>query len=74
MLSLLADDTSSISWGVWLFSLVIALVFAAWCAAIARRKGRSQFLWAVLGFFFTLIALIIVLILPRTARGDAQRV
>ena len=34
-------------------------------ATIAVSKGRGPILWAVLGFFFPLIALIIIALLPR---------
>jgi hypothetical protein len=44
-------------------------------ALLARRKGRSAALWAVLALFLPVIALIIVLVLPvKTApkgRGTA---
>lgn len=46
-------------------SIVIALLFAWACNRIAVRKGRGPVLWAILGFFFSLIALIIIAILPR---------
>ena len=45
----------------------IAVAFAVICNRIAVRKGRGPILWAVLGFFFPLIALIIILLLPRKA-------
>jgi hypothetical protein len=35
------------------------------CRAIAANKGRGTTLWAILGFFFGIIALIIIAILPR---------
>ena len=45
----------------------IAVAFAVVCNRIAVRKGRGPILWAVLGFFFPLIALIVILLLPRKA-------
>lgn len=43
---------------------VLALVFAFVCRAIAIRKGRGPILWFVLGFFFHIITLIVVALLP----------
>ena len=48
-----------------LISLVIGIVFAVVCSRIAVGKGRGPILWAILGFFFSLISLIIILVLPR---------
>ncbi len=50
----------------WLFILIsfaIAIAIAYVCYRIAEGKGRNGALWGVLGFFFPLIALIIVLVL-----------
>lgn len=55
-----------------LFSLIILVVFlaaAAWAfvylpAKIAQRKGRSVWGWALLGFLFTFIALLMIAVLP----------
>jgi len=62
---LLADSTittgtligAAVSFVIW-----IGIIF--WTASIARKKGRSAGLWGVLAFFFSLIPLIIVAILP----------
>ncbi len=48
-----------------ILGLVVAIVCAIVCRNIATSKGRGPTLWAILGFFFSLIALIIILILPR---------
>lgn len=42
---------------VWL-AILIGTVY------MARNKGRSPVLWGILAFFFSLIALIIVAVLP----------
>ena len=34
------------------------------CAVVAQQKNRSAFLWGVLGFFFSVFALFILLLLP----------
>jgi hypothetical protein len=49
----------------YLIGLVIAVVFAVACSSIAGGKGRGRVLWGILGFFFTLLTLIVVLVLPR---------
>jgi hypothetical protein len=46
-------------------SVLLALVFAFVCAAIAGRKGRSRALWGILGFLFHIITLIVIALLPR---------
>ena len=46
--------------------LVLMAVFAAVTGAVARRKGRRVWLWALLGALFTLVALITVALLPGT--------
>jgi hypothetical protein len=42
-----------------------ALTFAFVCASIARGKGHSGVLWGILGFFFSCVTLVVVLLLPR---------
>jgi hypothetical protein len=44
--------------------LVIAVLIGLLCGYIAGRKGRRPALWGILGFFFTIITLIVVLIVP----------
>jgi hypothetical protein len=46
-------------------SLIIAIVCAYACYRIASGKGRGPVLWAILGFLFPLIALIVIALLPR---------
>ena len=62
MLSMvLAADT-----GVGYFAgLLVSLIFGAICNRVAAGKGRHTIAWFLLGFFFTCIALIVLLILPR---------
>jgi hypothetical protein len=51
-------------WYLWIISIAIAVAIAAVCYRIAEGKGRSGVLWAVLGFLFPIIALIIIFVLP----------
>jgi len=44
--------------------LIIMGVFGAICAAIAVSRGRSAVGWFFLGFLFSLLGLILVLVLP----------
>jgi predicted cobalt transporter CbtA len=48
-----------------LIGIGIALIFAVACSQIARGKRRSPLLWGVLGFFFSVITLIVIVIMPR---------
>jgi hypothetical protein len=43
---------------------VIWVLIMVWIYNIAKRKGRHPVGWLILGFFFTLIALIIILLMP----------
>jgi phosphoglycerol transferase MdoB-like AlkP superfamily enzyme len=62
---LVAADTSSTTYLVgWVLGLIIWILVISWTAAIARRKGRSPFLWGVLAFFFSIFALILVALMP----------
>ena len=46
-------------------SFLVEVLFAFGCASIARSKGRHTIVWAILGFFFSIVALLIVFLLPR---------
>ena len=54
----------------WLITFVLWVVIMVWIYNIARRKGRHALGWLILGFFFSLITLIVILLLPskRTTR------
>ena len=58
-------------WVTYLIALVVAVVFAAVCWNLAGARDRNQPLWAILGFFFPIIALIVLLVIgkskPKTA-------
>jgi hypothetical protein len=55
--------------GVGVAGLIISVSCAVACGIIARRKQRSAAGWAVLGLFFPLIALILILVLPGRTAG-----
>jgi len=45
--------------------LIGGVIAAIICALVAKTKGYSAILFAILGFFFSIITLIVVLVLPR---------
>ena len=51
--------------------LVISVVFAIVCASLAGGRNRSRVGWAILGFFFPISALVVLLILGKKNRGSA---
>ena len=53
--------------------LVMMAVFAVASGAVARWKRRRVWLWTLLGALFTIAALIIVAVLPRTRGRAASR-
>jgi len=73
MSSLVATLFASATGGHYLEGLigfVIWILVMAWIYNIAKRKGRHAVGWLILGFFFFLLALIVVALLPskRTTR------
>jgi hypothetical protein len=60
---------SSFFWSI--LSFAIWVVVMVWIYNIAKRKGRHAVGWVILGFFFSIIALIIVLLLPSKRTTEA---
>jgi hypothetical protein len=54
-----------------LIGFILWVVIMVWIYNIARRKGRHAVGWTILGFFFTIITLVVLLLLPskRTTSG-----
>jgi hypothetical protein len=50
--------------------VLIGLPFAVAYGAIARRQGRNTAGWTVLGFLFSLIPLVIIILLPKARQGQ----
>jgi len=50
---------------VILIYLFFAVIFAIICASVAKSKNRETALWGVLGFFFGIFALIILLVIEK---------
>ncbi len=64
---------SSLELFIVLFIFVLPIGFAIACATIAKRKGYSEIGFGLLGFFFSIFALILVLVLPdRRKPRDAS--
>jgi hypothetical protein len=47
-----------------IFVAVGSVIAAIICAVIAGTKGRSAILWGVLGLFFSILTLIVVIVIP----------
>ena len=47
-----------------LVGFIVWVLVMVWIYNIALRKGRHAFGWLVLGFFFSVIALVVLLLLP----------
>ena len=61
-LMLLASNGGSFIWS--LISFALWVVIMVWIYNIAKRKGRHAVGWLILGFFFSIITLIVLLLLP----------
>jgi len=61
-LMLLASNGGSVVGG--LLGFVLWVVILVWIYNIAKRKGRHAVGWLILGFFFSLLSLIVILLLP----------
>ena len=68
-LMLLASNGGSFIGGLIGFALWIVIM--VWIYNIAKRKGRHAVGWLILGFFFSIITLIVILLLPsKTTTND----
>jgi hypothetical protein len=56
-----AAHTSSSSATAFIFTFGIAYV----CGLVAHRKGRNRYGWFIVGVFFSIFALVAVLVMPR---------
>jgi hypothetical protein len=50
---------------------ILWILVMVWIYNIAKRKGRHAVGWVILGFFFWLLALIVVALLPSKRITDA---
>ncbi|HTQ22649.1 deoxyribodipyrimidine photolyase [Mycobacterium sp.] len=47
-----------------IFVLIGGFIAAVICALIAAMKGRNPLGWGILGFFFSILTLIVIVIIP----------
>ena len=52
-----------------LFGIVFWIVFVVLTAWLAAKKGYNPAVWTIIAIFFTLIAFIVVLVLPRRSQA-----
>ena len=57
---------------IWIIQIIVRLIFAGACAAIANSKGRNAVGWFFLGLLFTCIPLIIILCLSNLKEEAAK--
>jgi hypothetical protein len=48
-----------------IFVLIGSVIAAIVCAVIAGTKGRSAIGWGILGLFFSILTLIVVIVIPK---------
>ena len=51
---------------------IIWILIMVWIYNIAKRKGRHAIGWLILGFFFSIITLILLLLLPYKRTTNAR--
>jgi hypothetical protein len=59
--------------GVCFFQLILLAAAGTACAIIASKKGRTPVGWFFLGFFFPLLGIILVAVLPSPKQQQAER-
>ncbi|MFZ0228591.1 MAG: hypothetical protein WA488_29075 [Mycobacterium sp.] len=47
-----------------IFVAIGSIIASIVCAAIAATKGRNPFGWGILGLFFSILTLIVVIVIP----------
>lgn len=47
-----------------IFVAIGSVVAAVICAVVASMKGRSALFWGILGLFFSIFTLIVVIVIP----------
>ena len=47
-----------------LFYVVLDLIFGTFCSSIAKEKGYGEWIWFIIGFFFSIFALIAIAGMP----------
>ena len=47
-----------------IFVVIGSIIAAIVCAVIAGMKGRNPFGWGILGLFFSILTLIVIVVIP----------
>ena len=47
-----------------IFVAIGSIIAAIVCALVAAMKGRNPFGWGILGLFFSIITLIVIIVIP----------
>jgi hypothetical protein len=47
-----------------IFVAIGSVIAAVICAVVASMKGRSAIIWGLLGLFFSILTLIVVIVIP----------
>jgi hypothetical protein len=47
-----------------IFYFIGGVIAAIICGVVAATKGRNPFGWGILGFFFSILTLIVVIVIP----------
>lgn len=47
-----------------IFVAIGSVIAAVICAVVASMKGRSAIIWGILGLFFSILTLIVVIVIP----------
>jgi hypothetical protein len=55
-----------------IIGFIIWILIMIWIYNIAKRKGRHALGWLILGFFFSIITLIVLLVLPSKRTTDSR--
>ena len=53
-----------------IIGLLVSLAIAFFLYTDAKKTGRNEILWGVLGFFFSLLTLIVYFIVKATSKND----
>ena len=56
------------------FAIVISALFGAFCFQLAKKRGRNEKVWGVLGFLFGFMALITLFFLPAKKKPIKARI
>ena len=53
-------------------AIILSIIAAVVCASVAGNRGRNKIGWAFLGFFFSIVALTVLLLLPSKAPPEPE--